>query len=79
MKILYFAQAAEQARCREEAWEMEAAMTQGEFWAELEKRHPGLADLRPLCRLACNCEYLEPAGVIQPGDEVAIIPPVSGG
>jgi len=29
--------------------------------------------------LAVNMEYPEPGTVIRPGDEVAIIPPVSGG
>lgn len=30
-------------------------------------------------RFAINCEYVSPEALVRPGDEVAIIPPVSGG
>jgi len=79
MKILYFAQAADASGCREETWNMQAALGSDEFWVELEKRHPGMGALRPICRLACNCEYIGATDSIQPDDEVALIPPVSGG
>jgi len=79
MKILYFAQAAQAAGCREETWSLLDPLAPEEFWAELEQRHPGMAALRPICRLACNCEYVGPTDSIQPDDEVALIPPVSGG
>lgn len=79
MKILYFAQAAQQAGCHEETWDVQVPISQDEFWQEMETRHPGMAALRPICRLARNCDYLDPSGSIQPDDEMALIPPVSGG
>ena len=44
-------------------------------------KHPGLPDLLSSCALAHNEEYLEVGSTIElrDGDEVAIIPPISGG
>lgn len=33
----------------------------------------------PFTRFAVNCEYVPPETVVKPGDELAFIPPVSGG
>jgi len=79
MKVFYFAQAAELAGCREEVWEIAHPISRGSFWDEIVRRHPGLGGLRPVCRLARNEEYFSDEGTLQPDDEVAIIPPVSGG
>jgi len=44
------------------------------------RRQPGLDGLEALpVRLAVNREYADPAESIEPGDELAAIPPVSGG
>ena len=40
----------------------------------------GLAErLLPSTRFAVNCEYVPPETVVKDGDELAFIPPVSGG
>ena len=41
--------------------------------------HPGLAALAPSLLLAVNREYVEKGRILAEGDEVALIPPVSGG
>ncbi len=41
--------------------------------------HPGLRGLAPSLLLAVNREYVEGSRVLAEGDEVAFIPPVSGG
>lgn len=41
--------------------------------------HPQFAGLRPSLRLAVNREYVPEGHPLHPGDEVAVIPPVSGG
>lgn len=41
--------------------------------------HPALKVWRSSLRLAVNCEYVDPSRALQEGDEVAVIPPVSGG
>lgn len=40
---------------------------------------PSLADLLPRCAVAVNHEYATDEVELYPGDEVAVIPPVSGG
>jgi molybdopterin converting factor small subunit len=49
------------------------------FWNELTARFPELAPMRPTIRLARDGEFLDGSGHVQPGDEIALIPPVSGG
>jgi molybdopterin converting factor subunit 1 len=41
--------------------------------------HPNLAGLLPQCVITVNAELVSDAQVLQPGDEVAVLPPVSGG
>jgi len=45
---------------------------------ELEQRYPRLQELTSFM-IAVNGEYAGAGIVIKPGDEIAIIPPVSGG
>jgi molybdopterin synthase sulfur carrier subunit len=45
----------------------------------LTDRHPKLSPWRPILRVAVNWEYVDKTYPLQDGDEVAIIPPVSGG
>ena len=40
---------------------------------------PSLAELLPRCAVAVNHEYATDDTPLLPGDEVAVIPPVSGG
>lgn len=41
--------------------------------------YPALAQWRSLTRYAVNLEFVEPDMLLSDGDEVALIPPVSGG
>ncbi|MCC7519099.1 MAG: MoaD/ThiS family protein [Verrucomicrobiae bacterium] len=79
MKVLYFASASLAAGCREEIWTLERSLTVEEFWREAVRRHPGLATLRPICRLARNQVYAEEDAHFANDDEAAVLPPVSGG
>ncbi len=54
-------------------------LDESEFWKLLLSRVPQLAGYRSCARIACNQSYLAPGERIHPGDEVALIPPVSGG
>ncbi len=45
----------------------------------LSQRNPKLAGLLEVSRLAVNCEYVSLSRRLQDGDEVVVIPPVSGG
>ena len=42
-------------------------------------RHPALEEWKPFLRIAVNGEYAPSGRGVSPGDEVAVIPPVSGG
>lgn len=41
--------------------------------------HPELDNLRTITRFGVNLQFAEPDTVLQNGDEVVLIPPVSGG
>lgn len=50
-----------------------------DLWVELLKQYPELADLKKRTRLAVNLEYVSDRIELKDGDEVSLIPPVSGG
>jgi molybdopterin converting factor small subunit len=85
--MLYFAAAKDAAGLASEVIPItnpgpEGTMSISELFGLLEARHPKLADKQILSSacVAVNLEYVDIAdGRIKPGDEVAIIPPVSGG
>jgi MoaE-MoaD fusion protein len=77
VKLLFFAQAARWAGSRQSQLELSGPSTVA---ALLER--PELSDLKPhtaAFRVAVNCEYAEPSAKVQDGDEVAFLPPYSGG
>jgi|SRR5580700_2260545 molybdopterin converting factor subunit 1 len=51
----------------------------GELYATLQQRIPQLQQFRHVVALAVNCEYAGSETRLREGDEVALIPPVSGG
>lgn len=50
-----------------------------EHLAGLDERHAIAFKERKTVRCAVNQEFADPATVLQPGDEVAFFPPVTGG
>lgn len=56
-----------------------AGLTPPQLLANLQEQYPPLARLVPSLAVAVNREYAEADRVLQDGDEVALIPPVSGG
>jgi molybdopterin converting factor small subunit len=79
MKVVFFAQSRQAAGCGE--WQLEAAhaLTIPEFWARLRVAFPALGPLEKTARLARREAYLLPGEQIEPRDEIAVLPPVSGG
>jgi molybdopterin synthase sulfur carrier subunit len=45
----------------------------------LTAEHPQLKQWRNLTRFGINLQFVEPNTILQDGDEVVLIPPVSGG
>ena len=79
MRILFFAQLKDATGCDSAELAPVSPLSAEQLWAELVNRFPALASHRPGVRLAKNCEYATPATTFSKGDEVALIPPVSGG
>ncbi len=79
VRIRLFAIQRELAGAREVQLELPAGATVEDAWLALVDRHPVLAPGRPSVRFARNGDYAEPADRLADGDEVACIPPVSGG
>ena len=79
MRILFFAQLKDVTGC--EVWEHEVTSPVGaaELWEALTRRFPRLAPHQASVRLAKNLEYTGADCRFANEDEVALIPPVSGG
>lgn len=45
----------------------------------IERYGPGFAELVPICRVWVNGQSADPGTVVGAADEVALLPPVSGG
>ncbi len=79
MRILFFAQLKDATGCDTTELNVASLLSTEQFWAELLKQFPKLAAHRTSVRLARNHEYAMPDARFSDGDEVALIPPVSGG
>lgn len=78
MRILFFAHLKDVTRCAEMELRGGELDSDG-LWRELLAAHPGLGRFRTSVRLAKNSEYVGPEARYTDTDEVALIPPVSGG
>lgn len=77
--IRYFAIARELCGHSVEEREISEGTTAGELLEALQEQCPPLARLGRALLLMVNRRYVSPDHVLQSGDEVAVIPPVSGG
>ena len=59
--------------------DLPAEATVGALVREVARRHPDLTDEPDALVVAVNDEYQDRLFVLSDGDEVALIPPVSGG
>mmetsp|Transcript_33416 Transcript_33416/g.59799 ORF Transcript_33416/g.59799 Transcript_33416/m.59799 type:complete len:89 (+) Transcript_33416:191-457(+) len=80
-KVLFFARSREIAGCPEVTAELPAGSTIAALRAWLLERYPELASIQESTVFALNHEYLEQGSDVglSDGDEVALIPPISGG
>ena len=79
IRVRLFAIQRELAGTREVALELPAGATIEDTWAAVVGQHPALAPGRAYVRFARNSAYAPPETTLADGDEVAFIPPVSGG
>ncbi|MBA3943193.1 MAG: molybdopterin converting factor subunit 1 [Herpetosiphonaceae bacterium] len=77
--VRFFAQHRDIVGAPELRYEVADGSSVGGVWAQLGREYPRLAAMTGSLLYAVNQEYADPATVIHEGDEVAFIPPVSGG
>ena len=78
IKVLLFGAAADRAGTRETVIPAQE-ITLDELWPILAERHPDLSPMRDTLAFAVNGEYARGDARLSSGDEVAVLPPVSGG
>jgi molybdopterin converting factor subunit 1 len=79
VEVLLFGAAADRAGTRKVELEIEESSTLAEVWPLLAEMYPDLSSMRDTLAFAVNGEYARMDGRVDPGDEVAVLPPVSGG
>jgi molybdopterin synthase catalytic subunit len=79
VRVRLFAVQRELAGEREVPLDLEAGATVESAWHALVARYPVLAPGRPFVRFARNGDYVDASDPLSDGDELACIPPVSGG
>src|SRR5712691_2861061 len=76
---LLFGQAREWVGASSLELELEAPATIESAFAILKSRHPRLGDMERSLLFAVNEEYAAPSHPLSDGDQLAVLPPVSGG
>lgn len=77
--MLYFAMFREHIGASSEQFSVPAGTTAGDVFTLISERYPALAAMRNSTLVMVNEAYAEADQLLADGDEVALIPPVSGG
>ncbi len=75
--VLFFSYAADRMNGRQRRYSVEDGTTIKSLFDE--KLAPALGDAVQQFRFSVNAAWADPSTVLEDGDEVAVIPPVSGG
>ena len=79
MTVLLFAAARDLAGADTITVQLPAGSTIAELRRDLARRLPAISGLLAKSAIAVNHDFAEDDRVLQPNDELAVIPPVSGG
>jgi len=79
VQVVYLGMLREIAGREREVVQLSDNSTLFELYSDLQQRMPKLQDFRGAIALAVNYEYVSGSVVLRDNDEVALIPPVSGG
>ncbi|XP_032886791.1 molybdopterin synthase sulfur carrier subunit isoform X5 [Amblyraja radiata] len=80
--VLYFAKSAELSGIKSEVLSVPQQLTSLQLWQEIVNEHPRLGTIRDHVILAVRQVYIvlgDQLLFLEPGDEIAVIPPISGG
>jgi len=79
LQIKLFASLAETAGCSADSMEVHASADVSDLWRLLTVRYPALQEIRYRPLVACDLEYVSWEKQLEGVEEVAFLPPVSGG
>ena len=79
IKVLFFGRLKEIAGVSEESFELSSGADIEALFAQYATRRPLLSQYRSSVVASCNQEFAAWATALHSGDEVAFLPPVSGG
>ena len=79
INVLLFAAAREAAKRDSIQIEVDQDASAADVLSELGRQIPGIEKLIPSCRLALDNCYVGNDAIVGPHQEIALIPPVSGG
>jgi len=79
VKVVFFGILKDLVGSSEAQLELRAGATAAELWTALQAQTPALARFQKSVAVAVNQHYSEPGTLLHEGDEVALLPPVSGG
>ena len=79
IQVRFFASVREKLRRSEATCTVANGATVRDLLDHLCREYPALEVVRKSLSIAVNREYVDPSHVLADGDEVALIPPVSGG
>ena len=79
IRVSYFGLLKDAFGCEDEVLEMADGASVGELVAVYRGRDVGVAGIWDSIAVAVNREYAQAEDVLKEGDEVALLPPVSGG
>lgn len=79
IRLLFFASLRERLRTTEAEHDLKDGATVADLWADLCRQSSELHEMTSSISFAVNQQYVDRATVLRDGDEVALIPPVSGG
>src|SRR5262245_43478427 len=77
--VQLFARLRELAGRQEWVCELPSGASAAELWQEIGAVHPGIAEFAPTVSCAINADFAPMNTELHDGDEVAFLPPVSGG